>query len=52
MNDTSALYIGMQDRAGLEKLLRAWTLTANCGPGLGLNYRPAQGTIRGISKKI
>ena len=32
--------------AGLEKLLRgrAWTLTANCGPGLGSNSRPAQGT--------
>ena len=23
---------------------RAWTLTANCGPGLGSNSRPAQGT--------
>ena len=31
-------------RAGLKKLLRAWTLTANCGPGLGSNYRSAQGT--------
>ena len=23
---------------------RAWILTANCGPGLGSNYRPMQGT--------
>ena len=22
----------------------AWILTANCGPGLGSNYRPMQGT--------
>ena len=24
----------------------AWTLTANCGLGLGSNYKPAQGTNR------
>ena len=26
--------------AGFEKLLRAWSLTANCGPVLGSNYSP------------
>ena len=36
----------LQAWAGLEKLLRAWAgpLTANCGPGLGSNSRPTQGT--------
>ena len=41
---------------GLNSSLRVWArqifaglgqaciLTANCGPGLGLNYRPVQGT--------
>ena len=37
---------------GLEKLLRAWTLTANCGPRLGLNYRPAQDTTGYFEKDI
>ena len=37
---------GLRAWAGPENLLRAllWTLTANCGPGLGSNYRAAQGT--------
>ena len=42
----SGLGLNSSLRAGLKKLLWAWTLTANCGPGLGSNYRPAQPRVR------
>ena len=37
-------YFADLGQAGFDKLLRAWILAANCGPGLGSNYRPVQGT--------
>ena len=37
------LNLSLRAWAGLEIFLRAWTLTANCGPGLGSNNRPVQG---------
>ena len=57
MGQTFTVWVGSGLRLGLNSSLRAWAgpglknccglsraWTANCGPALGSNYRPAQGT--------